>query len=211
MLTTGTRRGGWAAALAVAALTTASIGTAQPPTPATMPKLLSELPAPRAGVMVTLARAEAKVKLDEDGLQEVSEMVAGAEETVIIPSTNWTLDADGWFDVEGFNVTKAFPRSGLWALRTVKGNRPPTAAKSGLEDLVNPSASPLLASPPTRLYRAGPGDIITHIGGVAVTSYERFVYALNAADNKRDVPVVVMDGNTGRRRLYYVTLFKEGP
>jgi S1-C subfamily serine protease len=96
-------------------------------------------------------------------------------------------------------------------MRTVKGNRPPSmASRSGLGGLNEPAAS-LIPQPPPRLYRAGPGDILTHIDGVAVTSYERFVYAVNAAANKRDIPVVVTDGHTGRRHLYFITAFKVTP
>lgn len=210
MLMFGSRRGGWAALLTAVILTTTTTGRGQPPAGPTAPKLASELPPPQAGDKVKLARAEARVKLDDDGIQEVSEMTAGPEETVTIPSTNWQLDADGWFDAEGFNVVKAYPRSGLWAMRVQRGNRPGAPAKSGLEGLITP-ASPLIPQPPPRLYRAGPGDIITHVDGIAVTSYERFVYAVNAAANKRDIPIVVMDGGTGRKHVYYVTAFKVSP
>lgn len=211
MPTTTSRRGGWAALLAAVALA-APTGTAQPPTATDpdRPKLASELPPPKAGDKVTLTRAEARVKLDDDGLQEVGEMVPGKDEAATIPSTSWTLDADGWFDAEGFNVTKAYPRSGLWALRTRKGNRPAAATRSGLEGLIDPGAA-AIPEAPARLYRAGPGDILTHIDGIPVTSYDRFVYAVNAAASKRDLPVVVMDGQTGKRRLFYVTAFKVTP
>ena len=187
------------AALAAIAST---VALAQPPAPRS--KLASELPMPIAGTMFKLIRTEVKSKKDDDGLQEVSELIAAKDEqTVTIPAATWEIDADGWFDSEGFNVTKAFPRSGLWAMRTAKGNRP-GGAGSGLS---TSAASQVLQAQP-RLYRAGPNDVITHIDGIAVTTYERYIFALNSAANPRDIPIVVMNSETGRRRVFYITAFK---
>lgn len=179
------------------------VGQAQIPTP---PKLASELPKPKAGEKFKIEQSQVKARKDEDGLLEVTDVTAEDAKEVAMPVAEWTLDADGWFDKEGFNVTKAYPRSGLWALRTVRGNRPPSSTGSGLP--TSPAA--LVPQAPPRLYRAGPNDIITHINGVAVTSYVRFVYALNTAANPRDIPIVVMNGNTGRRHVFYVTAYKSG-
>jgi hypothetical protein len=55
------------------------------------------------------------------------------------------------------------------------------------------------------------GDTISHVNGVAVTSYPALVYAVNSAKNKRDVPVVHVSGRTGKRRLMYVTCHKDPP
>jgi hypothetical protein len=177
---------------------------AQPPAPDTsgQPHLLSDLPLPKIGAQVQLGRDEVVVEKDDDGLLEVMNVAAGPGKTVTIPSTDWGLDADGWFDSEGFNLTKAYPRSGFWAMRTTKGNqRPPI---SGL-----PSATKsLVPQTPPRLYRAGPGDIITHIDGIPVTSFDRYVYAVNNAPNHRDIPVVVMSGSNGRKHVYYITAYK---
>ena len=181
----------------------AALATAQPPAKA---KLASELPSPKAGEKLKLERNEVKSRKDEDGLLEVTDFVAAKAKDVSMPIPEWTLDADGWFDSEGFNVTKAFPRSGLWAMRTQRGNRPPSSTGSGLPS----SPSNVVPVAPPRLYRAGPSDIITHIDGIAVTSYARFVYALNTASNPRDIPIVVMNGNTGRRHVFYVTAYKSG-
>jgi len=180
-------------------------GPAQPPEPALSrhAQLLSELPLPRVGDKVQLGRDEVTMEKDDDGLLEVMNVSAGASKIATIPSTNWVLDADGWFDSEGFNLTKAYPRSGFWAMRTAKGNRPPGSG-SGLPS----AAAPLLPQTPPRLYRAGPGDIITHIDGIPVTSYERYIYALNSAANHRDIPIVVMNGSNGRRHVFYITAYK---
>lgn len=186
--------------VAIAAVASAD-GRAQPPTAPTPPKLLSELPVPKAGHKLKLGRGDVKSQKDDDGLLEVTEVILGDERAVTMPATNWVLDVDGWFDAEGFNLTKAYPRSGLWSMRTVKGNRP-AGAGSGL------SPATLVPQTPPRLYRAGPGDIITHIDGVAVTSYERFAYAISSAANARDIPIVVMDGATGRKHVHYVTAYK---
>jgi hypothetical protein len=180
----------------------ASLVSAQPPI--ARPKLASELPMPRAGERIKLERSDVKFRKDEDDLLEVTSAEAGETKEVAMPTPAWTLDADGWFDAEGFNVTKAYPRSGLWALRTVRGNRPASSTGSGLPS----SPSAVVPQAPPRLYRAGPNDIVTHIDGVAVTSYARFIYAINSTDNPRDIPIVVMNGNTGRRHVFYVTAFK---
>ena len=188
----------FSAALAAIATT---VALAQPPAPRS--RLASEMPMPKAGTTIMLSRSEVKSKKDDDGLQEVSEVVAAKEEKMVtIPTSTWEIDADGWFDSEGFNVTKAFPRSGLWAMRTAKGNRPGTAG-SGLST----SASQTLQAQP-RLYRAGPNDVITHIDGIAVTTYERYIFALNSAANPRDIPIVVLNSQTSRRHVFYITAFK---
>lgn len=181
-------------------------GSAQPPAAPARPKLASELPKPKAGEKLKLERSEVKTRKDEDGLLEVTDVTAAKAKDVAMPAAEWTLDADGWFDNEGFNIAKAYPRSGLWAMRTVRGNRPPSSTGSGLP--TSPAA--MVPQAPPRLYRAGPNDIITHIDGVAVTSYARFVYAINSAANPRDIPIVVMNGNTGRRHVFYVTAYKAG-
>ncbi|MFO0806768.1 MAG: hypothetical protein U0791_26995 [Gemmataceae bacterium] len=181
-------------------------GAAQPPAAPARPKLASELPKPKAGEKLKLERSEVKTRKDEDDLLEVTDVTAAKAKDVAMPAAEWTLDADGWFDNEGFNISKAYPRSGLWAMRTIRGNRPPSSTGSGLP--TSPSA--LVPHAPPRLYRAGPNDIITHIDGVAVTSYARFVYAINTASNPRDIPIVVMNGNTGRRHVFYVTAYKTG-
>lgn len=190
--------------IAVAAIASTD-GQAQPPATPSQPKMLSELPTPRVGDKLKIGKSEVKMQKDDDGLLEAVDFVAADEQTVTIPSTNWTIDADGWFDAEGFNVTKAYPRSGLWAMRSAKGNRPPGSG-SGLPS--SPTSSSLVPQTPPRLYRAGPGDIITHIDGVAVNSYERFVYAINSASNTRDIPIVVMNGANGRKHVHYITAYK---
>ena len=182
-----------------------AVSQAQPGAKGAKPPLLSELSKPKAGEKLKLERNDVKSRKDDDGLFEVTDTTASKTKDVTVPAGDWTLDADGWFDSEGFNVTKAYPRSGLWAMRTVRGNRPPSSTGSGLPS----SPSALVPQAPPRLYRAGPNDIITHIDGVAVTSYARFVYAINTASNPRDIPIVVMNGNTGRRHVFYVTAFKE--
>jgi hypothetical protein len=175
----------------------------QPPATRVVPQLISEMPAPKVGDKLTLDRSEVKMQKDDDGLLEVVDMIPGKEQTVTITLTEWDLDADGWFDKEGFNLTKAYPRSGLWAMRSVKGNRP-LGSGSGLPS----SPTSLVPQTPPRLYRAGPGDIITHIDGIAVTSYPRYVYAINNASNTRDIPLVVMSGANGRRHLHFITAYK---
>jgi len=180
----------------------AAVGAAQPAGP--RHKLASELPVPKAGEQIKLDRGDVKSRKDDDGLSEVMDVAASEAKTVVMPAVEWTLDADGWFDSEGFNITKAYPRSGLWAMRSTKGNRPPSATGSGLPS----SPVGLVPQAPPRLYRAGPNDIVTHIDGVAVTSYARFIYALNSAANPRDIPVVVMNGNTGRRHVFFITAYK---
>ena len=182
----------------------AAAGSGQPPAPPVRPKLASELPRPKAGEKFKLDRGEVKTRKDEDGLLEVTDVSVAKSRDVAMPAADWTLDVDGWFDREGFNIAKAYPRSSLWAMRTVRGNRPPSSTGSGLP--TSPAA--VVPQAPPRLYRAGPNDIITHIDGVAVTSYARFVYAINSAANPRDIPIVVMNGNTGRRHVFYVTAFK---
>ena len=176
---------------------------AQPPASQYPGRLISELPPPKAGEKVMVVRvAETKTKADELGVPEVMEMTPGEEAAVVVPAAVWELDADGWFDPEGFNVTRVFPRSGLWALRTERGG-------PRLFPLAQPGPIPgMLAANPPRTYRAAPGDIITHINGIAVNTYPRFVYALNTATNPRDLPIVVLDGHSGRRHLYYVTAVK---
>lgn len=189
-----------AAGLVALALATAP---AQPPVAPPQGKLLSELPPPKAGEKVMVVRvAETKTKADELGVPEVMEMTPGEEAAVTVPAAVWELDADGWFDSEGFNVTRVFPRSGLWALRTERGGPRlvPPPQPGPLAGLVAPALP--------RTYRAAPGDIITHINGIAVNTYPRFVFALNSAANPRDLPVVVLDGHSGRRHLYYVTAVK---
>ena len=64
-------------------------------------------------------------------------------------------------------ATAAVLVGGLWAMRTTKGNRPPNTG-SGLPS----SPMSLVPQATPRLYRAGPNDVITHIDGVAVTSFE---------------------------------------
>jgi len=184
----------------------AAAGSAQPPAAPVRPKLASELPKPKVGEKLKIARSEVKFRKDEDGLLEVTDITAADAKEVAMPAFEWTLDADGWFDGEGFNVMKAYPRSGLWAMRTVRGNRVPSSTGSGLP--TSPAA--LVPQAPPRLYRAGPNDIITHIDGVAISSNERFAYAINTARNPRDVPIVVMNGNTGRRHVFFVTAYKAG-
>lgn len=180
----------------------AAFASAQPTAP--RPKLASEYPLPKAGEQFKLDRGDVKTRKDDDGLLEVMAVSATDAKTVVMPAPEWTLDADGWFDSEGFNITKAYPRSGLWSLRTAKGNRPPSPTGSGLPS----SPVGLVPTPPTRQYRAGPHDIITHVDGVHVTSFARFIYAINSASNPRDIPIVVMNGSTGRRHIFYVTAYK---
>ncbi len=190
---------------AATATLAATAGLAQPPAGSIRPKLMSELPVPKAGDKLQLGRAEVKSKKDADGLLEVTEVVAAKDEaSATIPAAKWELDADGWFDSEGFNLTRAYPRSGLWAMRTAKGNRPANATGSGLAG----SPAALVPQAPARLYRAGPNDVITHIDGIAVTSYERYLYALNSTATPRDIPIVVMNAETGRRHIFYITAFK---
>ena len=189
---------------ATTATLAATAGLAQPPAGSIRPKLMSELPVPQAGEKLQLGRAEVKSKKDADGLLEVTEVVATKEASATIPAAKWELDADGWFDSEGFNLTRAYPRSGLWAMRTAKGNRPANATGSGLAS----SPAALVPQAPARLYRAGPNDVITHIDGIAVTSYERYLYALNSTATPRDIPIVVMNAETGRRHIFYITAFK---
>ncbi len=163
-------------------------------------RLLSELPTPKAGDMLKAARSEVRTKKTDQGLEEVTEVVepaATAEETVTIPSAQWQLDVDGWFDDEGLNLTAIYPRSGLWGARHVSGKADP-AQNTSLGDR---------AQTP----RGDIGDVITHVNGVRVSSYERLVYAINSAPNKRDLPVVLMNGRTGRRTLIYVTAHKMPP
>jgi hypothetical protein len=179
----------------------ATLASAQPKP---KPRLASEQPMPKVGEKLNLEHNEVKSRKDEDGLFEVSDVVAAKAQEVAIPKIEWTLDVDGFFDSEGFNITKAYPRSGLWAMRVTRGNRPPSSTGSGLP--TSPAAVVPVAPP--RLYRAGPNDIITHIDGVAVTSYARFIYALNSASNPRDIPIVVMNGNTGRKHVFYITSYK---
>jgi hypothetical protein len=157
------------------------------------PKKLSELPLPRVGDRVKFARAEILTKPDIDGVQDVTwviEAVPGTADEKPIPSTHWQLDLDGWFDSEGFNITTVYPRSGLWAMRIAPDVR---GAARADRPLTHP---------------AGTGDIITHIDGIAVTSYDKFVYAINRAPDKRELPVVLLDGSTGKKRLLYVTCSK---
>lgn len=192
------RFSGAIAAVAVAA----ALGSAQPPKTLPRPKMLSELPMPKAGLSFAFSRGEIATIKNDEGVLEVIDIVE-KEERATIRKTIWDIDADGWFDAEGFNLVKAYPRSGLWAMRTAKGNRPPGAG-SGL-----PTAQgAVVPNTPPRLYRAGPGDIITHIDGIAVTSYERYVFAINNAKNPRDLAILVMNGETGRRHVYYITAFK---
>ena len=180
----------------------AAFGHAQPPTSPPRPKMLSELPMPKAGQTFKFNRGDLTT-IKDDEILEVIDITPGAEETATVRKTIWDIDADGWFDSEGFNIAKAYPRSGLWAMRTKKGNRPPGTG-SGLPT----SPTTLVPNAPPRLFRAGPGDIITHIDGIAVTSAERYVYAINHAKNPRDLPIVVMSGDTGRQHVYYITAFK---
>lgn len=188
--------------VAIAAAGIVALAPAQPTAP--RPKLLSEMPLLKAGEQFKLDRGDVKTRKDDDGLLEVMDVAAADARTVTMPSVEWTFDVDGWFDSEGFNITKAYPRSGLWALRPTKGNRPPSSTGSGLPS----SPVGVVPMPPPRLYRAGPNDIITHIDGVAVTSYARLVYAINSAANPRDIPIVVKNGNTGRRHIFYITAYK---
>ena len=157
----------------------------------TRTKLLSELPEPKAGDKLKVQRAEVKTKADKDGKLDVVSITrpAGEGEEVTIPTTYWSLDIDGWFDAEGVNVAAMFPRSGLWGMR---------AAAGGKTDKSENTYTQI-------------GDIITHIDSIPVTSYERMVYAINAAKNPRDLPVVVMDGRSGGKQLVYVSAHKSVP
>lgn len=162
-------------------------------------KLLSELPLPKAGDKVQVGAAQIKTKAmeGEPGFAEVVEVLEpalGSDDYRVIPAVEWELDVDGWFDDEGLNLTAVYPRSGLWMMRGATGKVQPKVGPIGIER--------------TETKFATRGDIITHVNGVAVKSYDRWVYAVNSAPNKRDIPVVVMDGRTGRKRLLYVTASK---
>ena len=201
-------------AFAVVLAATASPG--QPPAGAPRPKLASELPTPKVGEKIKLSRSDVKsekVKMKDDAEWfEVTDVVAKEELTVAIPAASWELDVDGWFDSEGFNITRPYPRSGLWAMRTSKVPQP-LSTGSGLPSSPKARVPQAPASQtPAPLYRAGLYDIITHIDGIAVTSYERFYYAVNSAATPRDLQIVVMKGDTGRRYVFYITAYKStGP
>jgi hypothetical protein len=99
----------------------------------------------------------------------------------------WKLGVDGKFDHEGFNIELIDPSSGMLKMR---------CKKEGVED----GDAPIPAKK---------GDVITHINGVRITSPTLLVFAVNAADNPRDLAVVLKDGDTGKSYLYYVTARKE--
>jgi hypothetical protein len=99
----------------------------------------------------------------------------------------WRLGVDGKFDSEGFNIEVIDPASGLNKMRP---------RKESAED-----------GDPT--FAAKKGDVITHINGIKITNPTLLVYAVNAADNPRDLAIVLKDGDTGKSYLFHVTARKE--
>lgn len=213
MRTIGMRLGLGLAALAVVAVTDGRPNRAGAIEPARR-KLLSELPEPKAGDKLKVLPAEIKTKANDDGMLDVTEIVvpAGAGDEVVLPPAQWELDVDGWFDDEGLNLTAIYPRSGLWSMRRSLGGsgavKPATPPPGGMPPGAGPVASPLITDGRPKTQYADSGDVITHVNRVPVTSYERLVYAINSAPNKRDLPIVLMNGKTGRKQLLYVTAHK---
>jgi hypothetical protein len=99
----------------------------------------------------------------------------------------WRLGVDGKFDSEGFNIELIDPASGLNKMRPRK-------------DSVEEGDA---------TFTAKKGDVITHINGIKITSPTLLVYAVNAADNPRDLAMVLKDGDTGKSYLFHVTARKE--
>jgi S1-C subfamily serine protease len=55
---------------------------------------------------------------------------------------------------------------------------------------------------------AEPGDIVTHVNGYAVNTFEELLVALSTAKKPEDVQVVVKDVNTGKSLMLYATAVK---
>jgi hypothetical protein len=104
-----------------------------------------------------------------------------------MPKLRWKLGVGGSIDSEGFNITDLDAASGLAKMRMRKDH--------------NDDDEPTLA--------AKKGDIITHINNVRITSTTLLVFAVNSADNPRDMPIVLKDGDTGKSYLFFVTARKE--
>jgi hypothetical protein len=104
-----------------------------------------------------------------------------------MPKMRWKLGVGGTIDSEGFNITDLDASSGLAKMRMRKEH--------------NDDDEPTLP--------AKKGDIITHINNIRITSTTLLVFAVNTADNARDLPIVLKDGDTGKSYLFYVTARKE--
>jgi S1-C subfamily serine protease len=57
-------------------------------------------------------------------------------------------------------------------------------------------------------FSAEAGDIITHVNGYAVNTFEEMLVALSTAKKPEDVQVVVKDVNTGKDSAFFVTAKK---
>ncbi len=104
-----------------------------------------------------------------------------------MPKMRWKLGVGGTIDSEGFNITDLDPTSGLAKMRMRKGK--------------NDDDEPTLP--------AKKGDIITHIDGIRITNTTLLIFAVNSANDPRELPIVLKDGDTGKPYLFYVTARKE--
>ena len=57
-------------------------------------------------------------------------------------------------------------------------------------------------------WHADPGDVITHVNGYAVKTLPELTCAVNAAEDKDDLQLVIKDVDTGKQYVFYVTAAK---
>jgi S1-C subfamily serine protease len=57
-------------------------------------------------------------------------------------------------------------------------------------------------------WNADPGDVITHVNGHAVKTVKELTCAVNTAEDKDDIQIVIKDVDTGKQYVFYVTATK---
>ena len=131
-------------------------------------------------------------RLDPDSKGRVPVIISGGTNGVAnrqgkMPKMRWKLGVGGSIDTEGFNITDIDGTSGLAKMRMRRDH--------------NDDDEETLP--------AKKGDVITHVNNIRITNTTHLIYAVNSADNPRDLPIVLKDGDTGKSYLFYVTARKE--
>jgi len=136
-------------------------------------------------VKITPAEIKAEDTPLDDG-RSVATAKPGKETKVKMPATAYTLGFSGEALKDGgIKVTELGETTGLRGMRT----------EAGKGDDGGP-------------WMAEPGDIITHVNGYAVNTFEELLVAVSTAKKPEDVQIVVKDVNNGKSTIFYATAMK---
>jgi S1-C subfamily serine protease len=120
-----------------------------------------------------------------DGRRYEAAVKPAKEATVKMPKDRWALGISIKTSKGGVGVAESIEDTGMRTMRTEPGG--------GKDE---------------GIWRADPGDVITHVNGYAVSTVEELVCAVSLAKNKDDVQIVLKDVENGKLLVFYVTATK---